>query len=139
MRWPSGNETCRTPRAVVRIALALYATSGWLTPLNWKAAPARPGGRRRVTRQRARGRPRQRAPAPDTSQRARPRQARAWAGELEGADGRVVRDLLQEDAGAIGQVRLPGLAQDGVERLAPRLEHVLQARHKPAAVPGAPA
>jgi len=76
------------------------------------------------------------APPPSgTSQRAQPRRARAWADELEGADGRVVRDLLQEDAGAVGQVRLPGLAQDGVERLAPRLEHVLQARHKPAAAP----
>lgn len=79
MRWPSGNETCRTPRAVVRIALALYATSGWLTPLNWKAAPARP----------AAAPPRQppahaRPPTAARLRRQAPRSARSRAGRAPG-------------------------------------------------------
>ena len=44
----------------------------------------------------------------------------------------MVADLLHVDLGAVGQPSLPGLAQDGVEGLAPGLEGMLQARHEPA-------
>lgn len=43
------------------------------------------------------------------------------------ADPHVVRDLLQEDAGAVGQASLPRLAEDRIEGLGPALKGAVKA------------
>ena len=57
--------------------------------------------------------------------------AAPWTHELERGDGRVVRGLLEEDLGAVGEPARPGLAQDRVEGFPPRLERVLEAGDEP--------
>ena len=59
------------------------------------------------------------------------RDSMTWTNHLESRDRGMVADLLKENCGAIIECGLPSLPKNGVKRLAPGLENMLQACHKP--------